>query len=62
MTTLAPPLDRTRELTDLSLDLSLDLSVVTIESLVARDISAFSERNRRTTDRAGARVISPASA
>lgn len=46
---------------DLS-DRALDLSVVTIESLVARDISAFSERNRRTTDRAGARVISPASA
>lgn len=27
---------------------SFDLSVVTIESLVARDISIYTERNRRT--------------
>ena len=46
MTTLALPLDRPRELADLA----LDLTVVTIESLVARDISAFTERNRRRAE------------
>ncbi|SDC66741.1 hypothetical protein SAMN05216410_2135 [Sanguibacter gelidistatuariae] len=49
MTTLALSLDRPRELSALS-NLSLDLSVVTIESMVARDISAFTERNRHSTD------------
>lgn len=60
MTTLALPLDRTRELAghvldssvDHPVDMSLDLSVVTIESLVARDISAYTERNRRAAHRA----------
>lgn len=53
MSTLS--LDRTHEAADLSFDLGLDLdlSVVTIESMVARDISAFSERRRRAGDRPG---------
>lgn len=57
MTTLAVALDRPQDLV-LSLDRAhdaaespLDLSVVTIESLVARDISAYSERNRRSPAR-----------
>lgn len=69
MTTLALSpaplsLDRSRETADLTRDLALDLTVVTIESMVARDISAFTERRRsagglrgvrdRTTER-GAR-------
>lgn len=60
MTTLS--LDRTHEASDLTLDLSLDLgldldlSVVTIESMVARDISAYSERRRRAGDRPGERA------
>ena len=53
MTTLLAPLDRTHELNDHAreTDLPLDLTVVTIESLVARDISAYSERNRRGAGR-----------
>ena len=56
MTTLS--LDRTHEASDLTLDLGLDLdlSVVTIESRVARDITAYSERPRRAGDRPGERA------
>lgn len=51
MTTLALSPDRTRETSDLTIDLALDLSVVTIELMVSRDISAYTERNRRGSDR-----------
>lgn len=63
MTTLTFSLDRTPEL-GLSLgshdaaEQPLDLSVVTIESLVARDISAYSERNRRSAGRTLVRAAS----
>ena len=60
MTTLTLQLDRTADRTvDAAYDtprslaeVAFDLTVVTIESMVARDISAFTERNRRAADRA----------
>ena len=59
MTTLTLPLDRTYDRTvDAAYDtprsraeVAFDLTVVTIESMVARDISAFTERNRRAAVR-----------
>ena len=64
MTTLTLPLDRTYDRTvdttrrtiPTLAELSLDLTVVTVESMVARDISAFSERNRRAADRGSERT------